>query len=416
MERDIPGLVPEAALRHGRSPLRLAIIANEQTPYRLHLHRRICREMPETELWSIFTNEVASSPWQYQDDPEIRSVLFGDISPGLPSRTIGEAFRQWTKGSRIVGWLASHRIGAIILYGYNDLVRLRIVRWAAAQKVPCFLFGDSNIHCDKAIGIKAAVKRWYIPWILGQTTGVFHCGTLGREYFRRYGVAAAKLYTFPYEPDYTLFERSELDRCSATRRRHGLSADRRYLLFSGRMIAAKRPDLLVKAFEAIAAVRTDWDLVMVGDGPLRPELENCLDHSFRKRIHWLGFIADVAELADLYAICDVFVLPSDFEPWGVVLTEAATRLALVASSVVGAAADVIEDGVNGRIFPQGNRDGLREALLDVTELSRIESLKAASPGVLSRWRRSADPVLNLRLALQNARLLPVTDSKSVHGN
>ena len=408
MERDISGPLPEAGLTHGRARLPLAIIANEQTPYRLHLHRRICREMPEIELWSIFTNELASSPWQYQDDREIRSVLFGDARPG--SGAVGE----WGKGGRIIRWLEGHGIRAIILYGYNNAARFRIVRWAAARGVACFLFGDSNIRCDRATGFKGLVKRSYVPWILGQTTGVFHCGRLGREYFLNYGVPTERLYAFPYEPDYALFERPSSDRRSAARRRYGLSEGRRHLLFTGRMIAAKRPDLLLAAFENIAAIRPDWDLVMVGDGPLRSRLENHGGVQHGQRVHWLGFIADAAELAALYAVCDVFVLPSDFEPWGVVLTEAATRLALVASSAVGAAADVIEDGLNGRVFPQGDADGLRDALLDVTTPGRTDAMKAASPGVLRRWRRSADPVVNLRLALQSSGLLPAGDVNSVH--
>src|SRR5712692_3207196 len=113
--------------------LAVAIIANEQTPYRLHLHRRICREMPEIELWSLFTHEVASSPWRYEDDPEIRPVLFGKGKPSGQRQTVGSAFTEWIKGGEMVRWLGCNRIQAIIVYGYNDAARLRIIRWAASQ-------------------------------------------------------------------------------------------------------------------------------------------------------------------------------------------------------------------------------------------------------------------------------------------
>ena len=59
------------------SRIPVAIIVNEQTPYRLHLHRRIIREIPEIELWSLFTHELATSPWRYRELDEIRPVLFG---------------------------------------------------------------------------------------------------------------------------------------------------------------------------------------------------------------------------------------------------------------------------------------------------------------------------------------------------
>jgi glycosyltransferase involved in cell wall biosynthesis len=402
MDRDLPRSV--LGPPPGQGPLAIAIIANEQTPYRLHLHRRISREMPEVELWTLFTHEGASSPWAYEDDRDIRSVLFGKDESSAGQQRLSKSLREWRKGGRMVRWLASHGIRAIVLFGYNDAARFRTIRWAAAHHIPCFLFGDSNIHGDRASGLKALVKRQYVPWILRQTTGVFHCGRLGREYFLRYGVPASRLYAFPYEPDYALFAGASADASAAARDRYGLPEGRRYVLFSGRMIAAKRPDLLLAAFRDIASERPEWDLVMVGDGPMRDSLQADAK-SLANRVHWPGFIPDPTHLASLYAVCEVFVLPSDFEPWGVVLTEAATRMALVASSAVGAAADMIDDdGTNGRIFAAGDLDGLRRALLDVTDSRNIETMKAASAAVLSRWREVADPVRNLRYALQKAGL------------
>jgi glycosyltransferase involved in cell wall biosynthesis len=379
--------------------LRIAVIANEQTPYRLNLHRRIAREMPEIDLWSLFTHEVASSPWHYLDDPQIRCVLFGRGQAIREPDTARAFFREWTKGGRITRWLEEHDIGAIVLYGYNDVARLRIVRWAAHKRVPCFLFGDSNLCLERATGIKALLKRIYVPWILRQTSAVFHCGKLGRDYFLRYGVAESRLYPFPYEPDYQLFSKPLTPDSS---RRFGLTAGRRRLIFVGRMVTAKRPDLILTAFERVARERPEWELVMVGDGHLRPELQS----RYRSRVHWLGFIPDATELATLYAACDVFVLPSDFEPWGVVLTEAAAAgLALVASSIVGSAADLIQEGVNGMVFPHGDLRSLSDAVFKVTDPQNVDRMKAASATVLARWRKGSDPVRNLRRALQDAGAL-----------
>jgi glycosyltransferase involved in cell wall biosynthesis len=102
----------------------------------------------------------------------------------------------------------------------------------------------------------------------------------------------------------------------------------------------------------------------------------------------------------VYRCADVLVLPSDYEPWGVVVTEAAAAgLAVIASSVVGAAADVVEEGVNGRIFRRGDKEHLVECLLDLTDPHRTDAAKAASQRVLARWRSKCDPVQGLRRAL-----------------
>src|SRR5439155_26838233 len=103
------------------------------------------------------------------------------------------------------------------------------------------------------------------------------------------------------------------------RRRFGLPAGRRRLVYAGRLAAVKRIDLLVDAFAALAADRPDWDLLVVGDGPLRDALVGRVPPAIRERVMWTGFVDDQATIGALYHACDVLVLPSDLEPWGVVV-------------------------------------------------------------------------------------------------
>ena len=95
------------------------------------------------------------------------------------------------------------------------------------------------------------------------------------------------------------------------------------------------------------------------------------------------------------------VLPSNYEPWGLVINEAAAAgLAIVASDVVGAAAELVQDGVNGRLFPIRDHEALTTALLDVTAPDRIDAMRASSAAVLADWRTRGDPVSGLRRALK----------------
>src|SRR5277367_6400785 len=75
-----------------------AIVSNSQTPYRLHLHRRIAREISEARLFSVFTHETSNSPWAFADSEEIGVVQFGkgencDTKPNL--RTF---ITEWRRG------------------------------------------------------------------------------------------------------------------------------------------------------------------------------------------------------------------------------------------------------------------------------------------------------------------------------
>lgn len=383
----------------------LVIVANEQTPYRLHLHRRIARELVELRLWSVFTHELAAAPWPYRDLAEIGPVLFGKGERASDQDKLPRQWREWRKGGEIIRWLAERRPAAIVVFGYNDLGRLRIIRWSHRKAIPVFLWGDSNILADRAKGLRTALKRLLLPRILAWCSGVFCCGRLGRAYFLRYGVAPERIHQMPYEADYDAIRGVPAEQVAAIRDRFGLAPERRRLLYVGRLAPVKRVDLLIQAYSAIADRRPDWDLVIAGDGPLRERLEALVPEHLRRRLIWTGFLAEPMDVAGLYASCDVLVLPSDYEPWGVVVAEACTHLAIVASSVVGAAAELVEDGVNGRIFPAGNGSRLADALLEVTSADRIDRMKAASPGLLEVWRRTADPVAGLRRALEDAGVL-----------
>jgi glycosyltransferase involved in cell wall biosynthesis len=379
----------------------LAIISNGLTPYRLHLHRRIAREIPELKLWSLLTHQEGASAWALDAPAEIGAVAFH--APGETSARQGDPRRaaaEWAKGGRVIRWLKGHDVRAVVMLGYNDAGRLRVIRWCAARGLPCFLFGDSNIRGDRATGLRAVAKRAVVGWVVRRCAGVLPCGTLGRDYFVKYGADPARIFFVPYEPDYDLIRNLPAESIDRTRDRFGLGPGRRRLVYSGRLVPVKRVDLLIDAFVAIADRRPEWDLLIVGDGPLRAGLEARVPAPIRHRVIWTGFVGEQADVGALYRLGDVLVLPSDYEPWALVVNEAAAAgLAVVASDSVGAAAELVRDGVNGRTFPRGDLPALTAALLEVTDPAAIDGRRAASAAVLDDWRRRADPVRGLRDAL-----------------
>jgi glycosyltransferase involved in cell wall biosynthesis len=296
----------------------------------------------------------------------------------------------------------------VVVCGYNDPGRLRVLRWCRAKKVPGFLFGDSNVRDDdaRARGWRGWVKRRLLPRVFRCCDGVLTCGSRGVEYFARYGVPRDRVFLFPYEPDYAAIAAVTADQVELARSRYGLDARRRHIIFSGRLADQKRPDLLLDAYSVVARERPEWDLVIAGTGPDEAALRARVPADVTGRVHWLGFIDDATTLTALYKVCDVLVLPSWFEPWGVVINEAvAAGLAVVASDAVGAAAELVRDGENGRIFPVGDSAALLQCLRDVTGPGRCEQMQAATAAVLDDWRRRGDPVRGLRDALISCGVL-----------
>jgi glycosyltransferase involved in cell wall biosynthesis len=168
--------------------------------------------------------------------------------------------------------------------------------------------------------------------------------------------------------------------------------------------------LLIDTFAAIADQRPDWDLVIVGEGVLGEELRRRVPQALRSRVVWTGFL-DGDEPALAYNAADVLVLPSDFEPWALVVQEAmAAGLAIVASDVVGAARELIQDKSSGRIFAAGQLDGLIEAMMDVTDPANIQRYKTAARNGLADWSRTTNPINEVRRALVENGVLPAAVS------
>src|SRR5438105_1466839 len=103
-----------------RTPTRrpsVAIISNSQTPYRLHLHRRLAREIPQIQLWSLYTHETSNSAWQFQAPAEIGPVLFGKGEASAGQDKLRNAFKEWRRGGRIIDFLVEHDIRFVVMMG-----------------------------------------------------------------------------------------------------------------------------------------------------------------------------------------------------------------------------------------------------------------------------------------------------------
>jgi glycosyltransferase involved in cell wall biosynthesis len=380
---------------------RVAVVANSLPPYRVQLHEKIVANYPALELWSLTTHSNAYKRWGGLKPPEaIRHVEFSSGEPTNEQPLHRYSIREWKKGGRIIRWLREHQIDAVFVQGCGDLGRLRIIRWCRANGIDCFLTGDFNIQSDN----HRAPKRWLKQLVYGRavrwSTGLMPCGEHGLSLLNRYGGRDKVAYKFPFVPEVKLFANPPGNDVQWVRNTYGLAPNRRRIVFSARLMTAKRPDLAVRAFVECAGLRPEWDLVMVGDGPMRSELEEIVPSRLRERVIWTGFVNDMSKLAGIYANSDLLLLPSDHEPWGVVVVEAAAAgLAIVASDRVGAVPELVHDKVNGAIFPAGNLRMLKEALLAATDKETVDQMKGNSRDVFRRWQLRDDAVANFGSAL-----------------
>ncbi len=164
------------------------------------------------------------------------------------------------------------------------------------------------------------------------------------------------------------------------RRSLGLDLDRRYVAMVARFHPVKDHAMLLHAFAKAAAVRPDVDLLLVGDGPMRNELEALTERlGISGRVRFLGVRSDVP---DLLRAVDVFALTSVSEAASLTLLEAmASRLPVVVTDV-GGNPEIVRDGVEGVLVPRGDAEAAAAAFLRVLD----DPARAAAMGAAGRAR------------------------------
>ncbi|HVS37880.1 MAG TPA: glycosyltransferase, partial [Gemmataceae bacterium] len=145
------------------------------------------------------------------------------------------------------------------------------------------------------------------------------------------------------------------------RRQLGLDPYRRYVAMVARFHPVKDHAMLLHAFAKAAASRPDVDLLLVGDGPLRGELQALTARlGIGGRVRFLGVRSDVP---DLLRAVDLFALTSVSEAASLTLLEAmASRLPVVVTAV-GGNPEIVRHDVEGLLVPRGDAAAAAAALL-----------------------------------------------------
>ena len=134
------------------------------------------------------------------------------------------------------------------------------------------------------------------------------------------------------------------------------------VLFAGRHVYDKGVDVLIEAARIILSRRRDVKFVIAGDGPMRFHLMWLASvYGLGEKILFTGRLSD-EELYRAYKLADVVVIPSRYEPFGIVALEAMASGKPVVASRVGGLSEVVVDGETGILVPPGDPEALAQAI------------------------------------------------------
>ena len=222
---------------------------------------------------------------------------------------------------------------------------------------------------------KISIKKWLLPKIfrIADTVMVHSSGAVKFMDSLRIPKDNVQLVPFIVDNEWWIAQSQQVNR-ALVRQQWGIPQDAPLVLFCAKLQAWKRPQDVLQAF-AKANVPSAY-LVLAGEGPLRESLETeAKSLKILDQVKFLGFV-NQSQLPSVYTAADLFVLPSEHEPFGVVVNEAMLcNCAVVVSDQVGARYDLIREGETGFVYPCGDIEALtkilQKMLTDKVQLSQM---------------------------------------------
>lgn len=208
------------------------------------------------------------------------------------------------------------------------------------------------------------------------------------EHARSLGVPPERISIVPNGVDLARF-RAETDRSEPP-----------MVLFMGRLIQNKGPQLLLEALASLAADGTPFRAALVGDGPLRPRLARFAARSgIGNRVTFAGHVADVESWLRR---ADILVRPSSTEGMSLAILEAMAAGVCVVASDIPENVELLRGGRLGRLFPVGDKRGLITALQAVLTDADLRRRLGTAGQLVARdysWDRAADKLVDILSAV-----------------
>ncbi|MCF3648440.1 glycosyltransferase family 4 protein [Synoicihabitans lomoniglobus] len=371
---------------------KVCLVWDQFGPYHAARLQALQQVMGRDEVVGVQIADATSTyDWNAPTGLEVVTLFPGNVVEQTSAWAIFHRFRRF---------LIEHEIRVAFLPSYWPARSLALLLAGGISGVRLVMMNESHAGTAQASGWQRWIKR--------RLLGFFQAALVGGEPHRRHfiteGMRPESIFTGydavdnPYYADRTDVWRSK-------GRPAGLP--RRYLLSLGRFVAKKNLSALIQAYAAafVGALEPPA-LVMVGSGEEQLKLvelatqcgvsvvqaqevdleQDCVEARNGPVVYFYGF-RQIQESALFYAFADIFVLPSLYEEWGLVVNEAmACGLPVLVSKSVGCAEDLVEFGGNGYTFDPANALELAEKLRLVCDDHELrERMGQRSRALVARW-------------------------------
>jgi glycosyltransferase involved in cell wall biosynthesis len=261
-----------------------------------------------------------------------------------------------TRAYKMIKGFLKFKPDVVNICGYYEPSMLILYFFAKLFGKKVIISNDSTEDDNKSSKVKQLFKKI----ILKSSDGFFCYGTKSAELITNYNISSnlilSKLNAVPNDQIQEVFLSTYKEKNTL---KELFNLPQYNFIYVGRFLEIKNLNLLINTFSRIRS--KDWGLILLGEGQYGTDLKKLVDEH---RIQNVTFLPGVSwkKVPEFLALADVLVLPSNSEPWGLVVNEAMVcEMPIIVSNKCGSAIDLVSES-NGFSFSPTNSDELLSAM------------------------------------------------------
>jgi glycosyltransferase involved in cell wall biosynthesis len=360
------------------SRTRVLLVHNIMAPYRFPLFRALAEE-PGIQLMVWFMSRSARNRrWAHDAAPDLGFNY--DVLPGIEVNYFGQDLFTYILNYSFPWRYFAGPCDVLIAAGWLDFAAQTGFALSKVLRRKFVVWSEST---PNEPSWRRTIAMPLVKTMVSNADACISVGTRSRQYLGTLGARESDIFTAYSTIDVDHFQRvSSAARLDREERKRLLGIRRsRVILYCGQFIVRKGLPTLIDAYARIKGQYEDVALVLVGYGPLQAELQRSIADQGLVDVHFIGHV-EVSDMPRLYALGDIFVLPSHEETWGLVVNEAmACGLPVIVTNHVGSAPDLVAHGRNGYVIEVGDSGSLAalcaQLLGDDALLSRFSACSAS---------------------------------------
>lgn len=339
--------------------MNVLILTTVMAPYRIDLFNELGKKVSLTVCFEQLQDKTRNDDWYKNNFNNFKSIVLKKSNKSL-NKIKWDFFKE----------LKNPKYDIVIFYEYSTITSIISILKCQHSGIKYL------INCDGAIVENKSIKDKIKRICISRANGLLANGKSAENYFIVHGAKKENIYLHKFSGNYKseiLSEPISYDEKLKLRKKLGLNYKRLYICI-GNFIHRKGFDILLNSIANNPSNEVGY--VFIGGGELKKEYEEFIENNKLNNVKLLGFMSK-DKLINYYDASDIFILPTRYDIWGLVINEAMSRgLPIISTNKCMAAVELVNEN-NGKVVDSDSVSSLSTA---ITHFNKLENKKLYEMG------------------------------------